>query len=911
MEDALSRGSLPTYNEIVDYAESNAGFLPESYRDETIYELTAELIGHLHACRKKLPPGETQTNPAGWLDVHDAGWRERLPIHLPEDVAACNRLFNNLLTVAPRARGGGIGLARYLYRDLSGAWKQGFVAQADGELAFDALANFTEGRFRAYFAGRAGQLMSREFAHVYRSETESNGNFTVTSQAIGRLDLIGPVPFSEAIAVNLVRDGMAIPAVCWPGGSQRVSNCLVLRPTDREDRLELLATGSLRSTLPCLFVLTPKGSTVSGHEGGEATRIWNDSTWQLWRIEGMALVVTPGGERYRIESAANTSDDRRLELNQLFHPDLVFEDTSLVAVEAPLNLRQFSADGGATSNGVIRVLKSGQPIAARDEVSGVVTVQWQDDEGFIIDRGRLLVLPRNFELRGQIDSGGARVEWHELPGWRIDALASDGTVTTTTDRTEYGWLCPWSGTRNGYQRIQLTDPHGSTIKARLRLTAKQTVLLDAEGKVRTDQPQMSLAELRGSLLLTSRPVLIDLDLRGAGANRALISRRIEGETPMVRFGDLAQSLLGLSAERGPSVCLLDDSHRTICSIRRPQEQPSILHDQIEFARPLAEGELTVVRSLQCPDEEHVLGDQDQLIPRLLDKVPGPLLLYRRKGDAVTTRPTVISGAQDAVPEEALDAIARAAVIQDEALRRRAYHALLSGAANNPAAGSTISRILRTIHSLRGLSPRALDITRELPHFPNLLCRLLLAANSERVESIVALERDLPFLWMALNVNSWRDAALAEWERAKEDFAQFYDAKDAQSQASALMKERIDFLVERTQWFAGIRAALGFSSELRSDLRQLAQEHVRLQVDQSDPIATALINEAEKAGLPADIATLNYHHYATLVAPVVLAAVASGRIEWSPAVAAGLRNALDIDHNYISAAFPHCLQRFQS
>ncbi|MFN3831867.1 MAG: STY4851/ECs_5259 family protein [Allorhizobium sp.] len=911
MEDALSSGAVPTESDLVEFAEGRAEILPDSYRDDTIYELTAELIGHLHACRMKLPHEERQANPAGWLDLHDAGWRERLPIHLPEEVAACNRLFNNLLTIEPRARGHGVGLRRYLYRASSGDWKQGFVALADGQLAFDALANFSEGRFRAYFSGSAGQLISREFAQLYRSETEKNGSFSVTSRSTGRVSLVGPVLFSEAITVTLLRDGKPIPQVCWPGGSPRTSNCFVLRPTDREDRLELLATGSVRSTLPILFVLTSKGSIVSGHAGGAVSSIWDDNTSALWQIEGMASVETPSGERYRVQSQADTSDDRRLEFEQLFLPNLIFEDASLVAVEAPLRIRQLGRDGGEEGKGTVRILKSGRPIDARDEISGLVTAQWQDHEGFIIDRARLLVLPQTGRVLGHIDSDGARVEWRNLPGWRVDALDVDGALAPTRNRTIDSWLCPWAGTRNGYQRIQITDPAGNSIRARLRLMAKQIVLLDASGTVRNDRPELSLAELRGSLLLTDRPLLVDLDLRRAGASRALISRRIEGETPMVRFVDLAQSLLGLSNERGPSVFLLDDSQRTICSIRRPQEQPTIVGDRIEFASAPANGEITVVRSLRHPDEEHVLGDDQQLSLPLPAGISGPLLVYRRKGDAVTTRPTVTIGARDAVYEEPADAIAQAALLEDEVTRRRAYHALFKEVAVDAAAGSTISRIVRTVHSLRGLSPRAMDITRELPKFPTLLCRLLLAANSERVESILGLERDLPFLWMAQPIEAWQDAAVAEWERAKVEFALFYDTSEAQRQATALMMERIGFLVERTQWFAGIRAELGFGGELDGSLRQLAQDHVRLQVDQSEPIATTLIVDAERAGLPADVASLNYEHYATLVAPVVLAAVAKKRLEWSPSIAAGLRNALDIDQNYVTAAFPHCLKHFQS
>ncbi|MGO6821687.1 STY4851/ECs_5259 family protein [Rhizobium ruizarguesonis] len=910
MEDALSSTASASEN-LIDFAEARSDVLPDSYRDETIYELTAELIGHLQACKAKLPRGEASANPAGWLDAHDAGWRERLPIHLPEEVAACNRLFNNLLTAEPRARGSGIGLRRYLYRIPSGDWKQGFIAFADGQLAFDDLAGFSEGRFRAYLSGSAGQLVSREFAQLYRSETDKNGSFTVTSQSTGRLGLVGPVSFSETVSVSLLRDGKPLPSVCWPGGTPRISHCMVLRPTDRDDRLELFATGSIRSTLPFLYVLTQLGSIVSSHENGLVEQQWHDNAVSLWRVEGMALVQAETGDRYRVQSGADSSDDRRLELEQLFLPDLILEDTSLIPVDAPVRVRKYGRNDGAGTEGVVRILKGGRPVDAREVASGVVTVQWQDDEGFVIDRSRLLVLPRDFRINGHIDGIGARVEWHGLPGWKIEAVDGDGNGSATTDRSPNGWLCPWAGTKSGYQRIQLTDPHGSAIRARLHLTARQTILLDASGIVRTDRPELSLADLRGSLLLTSRPVNIDLDLRQAGANRALISRKIEGETPMVRFVDLAQNLLGLSNERGPAVFFLDDSQRTLCIIRRPQEQPAIANDWVEFASPPSNGEITVVRSLRKPDQEHLLGDAGEQRMRLPVGIPGPLLVYRRKGDAVTTRPTVTNGARDAVVEEPSDEIARAALVQDEQARRRMYRDLLAAAAVDVAAGATVSRIIKTIHSLRGLSPRAMDLTWELTQFPTLLCRLLLAASGDRVESVIGLERDLPFLWMALPITSWQAAVISEWERAKLDLSVIYNETDTQKQAFETMKDRARFLSERTRWFAGISASFGLGSAPAGNLADLAQDHVRLHLDQSDPIATTLIKAAERAGIPKEIRVLSYDHYATLVAPVVLAAVSAGRLVWDPSLAAGMRNALDIDQNYITSAFPHCLKHFQS
>lgn len=912
MEDTLASGAMPDVVDLIRFAENRSDALPESYRDETIYELTAELIGELVACRTKLPRDERQANPAGWLDVHDPDWRERLPIHLPDEASACNRLFNNLLTIEPRARGSAIGLRRQLSRTPSGDWQQGFVVQADGQLAFDALAGYSEGRFRAYFSGGAGHLMSREFAQLYRSETEKNGAFNVTARSIGRPGFIGPVPFTETVGVTLLRDGQSLPAVCWPGGGARVSSCFVLKATDRDDRLELIGTGSVRSALPILFVLTPTGTSVIGHQEGAVECIWQDARTTLWRIEGMALVETQTGDRYRVHAGSEETDERRLEFDLRFLPDLTFDDTSILAVEAPLRPRSVGVPtGSAAPQAFLRILKAGRQISNRETATGVVTVQWQDEEGFLIDRARLLVLPDGFTLTGQIEQLGARIKWRSLAGWRIEAVDTDNIAIAVLEADGDSFLCPWSGAPMGQQHLKLTDPDGTSIAVRLRLTASRTILVDADGKIRNDRPDLSLSDLRGAFLLSERPALIDLDLRGAGEVRALISRKVEGETPMVRFGDLAHNLLGLSHERGPSVLVQDEHQRTLCTIRRSQEQPAIEADSIRFKSPAAADEITVARPLLAPDEEYLLPPDQANLFVLPPQISGPCLVYRRKGDAVTTRPTLASRPVDPACMVEMDAIGRVALVDDETGRRAAYNKLLTDVADDPAAGAQISRIVRLVHSLRGLSPRALDLTRELPNCPALLCRLLLAANAERIEAILGLERDLPFLWMALPVPAWQEAARTEWERVKIELIPILGTDEAQKQATAMMTNRIDALASRTDWFSGIRWAMGFGSALMGDLRHLAQDHVRLHADQPGPVATVLIKEAQPLGLPPAIASLNFHHYATLVAPVVLAGLALGRLTLTSALAAGLRNALDIDQSYISSAFPHCLKQLKS
>ncbi|PAQ12104.1 hypothetical protein CIT26_01665 [Mesorhizobium temperatum] len=366
MADSLALGWPSSHADYLSIAIRHAEGLPTSYQEDSIFALAAELIAGLIECRRALPRDQLNNNPAGWLDAQAKGWRDRLPIHLPEDQAACSRLFNDLLTVAPKARGGGIGLRRLLAQHPGGKWIEGFVVQADGPLRFDALADEQEGRFRAYFAGGAARLTSREFALVYRSETDSKGKFEVTSQALGRPGFVGPLPFSDAIAVTLSREGNTLPAVCWPGGRTAASACHVLRQTEREDRLELIGTGSVRSTLENLFVWVSEGTRVLGHDDGVAELMWQHDSRALWRVEGMALVETGEGERYRVQAGASSDEERRLDLETIYLPSLSLDDGSIQPVAAPLLVRT----NGSAGTPRLRILRDGREVHARQALEG-------------------------------------------------------------------------------------------------------------------------------------------------------------------------------------------------------------------------------------------------------------------------------------------------------------------------------------------------------------------------------------------------------------------------------------------------------------------------------------------------------------------------------------------------------------
>ncbi|MBZ9711168.1 STY4851/ECs_5259 family protein [Mesorhizobium sp. ESP7-2] len=901
MADSLALPWPSAHADYLTIARRHAEDLPVSYQDGGILDLAAELIAGLIECRRALPKDQLNNNPAGWLDAQVKGWRERLPIYLPEDQASCSRLFNDLLTVEPKSRGGGIGLRRLLARDLEGGWREGFVVQADGPLQFDALRDQEEGRFRAYFAGSAARLTSREFALIYRSETDSKGRFEVMSQSLGHPGFVGPFAFSEMVTVALSREGRTLPTVCWPGGRGVASVCHVLQATGRDDRLELVGTGSVRSTAGVLFVWVSGHSMVLGHDGGGAERIWQSDRRALWRVEGMALVETEEGDRYRVQAGASSDDERRLDLETVFLPRVSLDDGSVQPVAAPLRPRTRGSDGDPR----LRFLREGREVNARGAAEGLVTVQWLDDEGFLIDRARILALPQGFGIEGRIEAGGARVSWQGLQGWQVAAVDASGTQLEA-ERLDAGFVAPWQGQPTAQMRIRLIDPYGSAVTAMVDLAANETVLVDASGKIRKDAPELSPANLRGAVLLTDRPVTIDLDLRGAGSARALIARRVEGETPMVKFGALAESLLGLSAERGPGVVIRDDRSRPLCTIRRSQTLPFVNDGKVLFANLDADA-FGMARPLLRPETELALVQDSSGLFHLPAEPDGPYLVYCRRGDAVVTRPCLIDAPVNAASSSNPTRLQASSLISNEEERRRAIQEELSSIGGRTASGAELSYLIRIVASLKGLSPRALDLMRELPSCPKLLCRLLLAASPERLEAILTLERDLPFLWMALPVDAWKEAAGAEWDRAVQELSTVFDPVQASKQATAQIQKRFETLAERTVWFAGVSRSIGIGRIPSQDLRAVAQDYLRLRHDQEDDLPRSLAEHAVRLGVPPGLQGFDYSHFPMLLVPLCLAGIACEKLKMTPDVAAGLRNALDFDSTYIATAYPHCLE----
>ena len=305
------------------------------------------------------------------------------------------------------------------------------------------------------------------------------------------------------------------------------------------------------------------------------------------------------------------------------------------------------------------------------------------------------------------------------------------------------------------------------------------------------------------------------------------------------------------------------------------------------------------------DREFALVREGENSYNAPDTLEGPCLVYVRRGDAVVTRPKVMQLPLSMARKAGLSSFPRMNLIGEETERNAALDAIMVNAAETIEGASEVAALTRLIRSLDGLSPRAIDLTRRLPRHPRLLSRVLLSANDEARSAVLSLESHLPFLWMALPLTAWREAAAIVVDQMA---AVFREVKlpTPESTAGETIMRTFEELRRVAPWFAGTYLALGLPGKPEGSLQTLAQDHVRRHADTPGAIGPDFAVIAKKIGMPPAIQELNYEINTGLVAPVVLAAAATGRLTLDGRTSAAMRDALDFDPDYIVSAYPHCV-----
>ncbi|MEI2782613.1 MAG: STY4851/ECs_5259 family protein [Candidatus Competibacter sp.] len=143
-----------------------------------------------------------------------------------------------------------------------------------------------------------------------------------------------------------------------------------------------------------------------------------------------------------------------------------------------------------------------------------------------------------------------------------------------------------------------------------------------------------------------------------------------------------------------------------------------------------------------------------------DLQPGPWWIVGRDGDWTRFRPLLWVATTNETPvEDAYGALAGTIREPDSGQREQKLSAVLAELGQNPDHPDW-PLLLDYVRLTREFPPSSLDILRRLPAHSRTLALALFKADDETFEPAWSLSRQMPFLWVLLAVNAWREAATA-------------------------------------------------------------------------------------------------------------------------------------------------------
>ena len=144
------------------------------------------------------------------------------------------------------------------------------------------------------------------------------------------------------------------------------------------------------------------------------------------------------------------------------------------------------------------------------------------------------------------------------------------------------------------------------------------------------------------------------------------------------------------------------------------------------------------------------------VPPDLD--PGPWWVVGRDGDWTRFRPLLwVATAEDAPAEDEYGSLAGAIRESDPERRDQRLNVVLEALGQNPDHPDWLL-LFDYVRLAREFPPSSMDVLRRLPAYPRTLALALFKADDETFEAVWSLSRQMPFLWVLLAVNTWREAA---------------------------------------------------------------------------------------------------------------------------------------------------------
>lgn len=747
----------PTADLAFDFAEGLQHVLPDSWRHEDFFLVSADLALAVVRLRAEAQQsGMIGSLPASvWLDRHRPAWRSELPLVVDSDAA--RTLIDGLMKVELiRGGTGRVGVDRWLAL-VGGTWIPRIGLNLSGELRQTQLKGLSGewNRLRMFAAGQMAAFVKGELAIV---EPDAEEHWLARpSKASALLPLTLTIPAEVELRGGGERIG---PVMLLGNGTPVLSPLLVLQPSDDDANFEpktlrIVGSGSGGYVADPLYVLAPHSWSVTpdAEASSAERRELSADGRQLWKVRGTVTVLTAEADIYLIRSGQDRDKKDRLILVGDRLPMADGPDGQEVFLGSPTFFLKEDHRERSSRHGDIWWRPVGSRVWQLDgagKMLGACEFAWRDvATGHIRDRAVAIVLPADFVVTLPGRSGTAQLA---LSGWPGQAILGGevGNAWSIGD----GQSLPATAT------IVLRGQAVSPFQLQLRLP-RRTGIGSWDGKVADNRKVLALADLHHYLAVAQGRHRLTARLRNGAKQYVEQGERrwhFDDELPLTAIYDDLAAMLRPLGDLDATVELSIDGSASIWYVSEFAAGFRPLQDSLVLTSTVRSDNIRLIaRPLHAAATEHDLGpvesEADWIgIDRRTLPSQGAWLIYLRSDDNVLTRPFLhVAEALDDQPQTELSAVMSG---RDHAARQAAVAALCDRMETGSMSDAAFDDVLGLIENLNGLPPASFDVIVAAFKRPLLAVRLLFRASTRQCPLVLALENGLPFSWSCIPKTCW-------------------------------------------------------------------------------------------------------------------------------------------------------------
>lgn len=732
-----------------------------------LFDAAVALCAAIVTLRAAIPAAERAGDPVARLDVRQPGWRAALPFDVEaRDVGA---LVEEVLR-ARADRSTALWTTRRLVR-RDGGWQARVSLGLSGDVEHgrmpDGLRDRLSGLGRLRLVAR-GELvdMARPFAALER-ERDGESDAWEIRPLVSAFDRALPLHADLRIGA-MTGDHVAGEFTAF-GGEALDAGVAVLEPATGGDPetatdLVVLGAGPIRSRAPWLALAVAPAlldqvrfeerladlGKVAGSDllvvafRGEA-KLDLDGVRRIWRTnsdeESAGRLVLVG------ETLRGVREQVFLGLPKVW---IEAEGVSSVSAASALRWRP-------RGRGTWRELGGTAPIGRID--IGVVR------DGQVVDSVALAVGPADLRLRGRIQPRSLQIDGSG--GARIAARGGAGPLAVATEAG--GAIVDLSGLAPG-GRLTLELHADARLDMTLDDPSASEVLVTPQDAIAPRRTRLTIGRLQGYRLLAAQGGRLRFELDPAAGVTSHFTRAVEGSVPLGAYDEEVRNLLGAADRLDVDVRLSWLGQADRAAEIGWYERVERRRDEVRPEAPVRRGAFALLRPQDGVLDDAPAANAPGAAAALSQGLgPGPWLVYATGGEGEVLRPRL---ARD--PSARVEGpLAAAVAVTLQADRSHAFDRLLRGAPG------TDPQLLRWFVDLLVLARRvglpltALDGATALCRTPAAAVRVLAACDClEERAAVLALQRDLSFLWCTTPLADWLEAFGARREAAAERLRPF-------------------------------------------------------------------------------------------------------------------------------------------